>query len=169
MKHPAAICLLAMLWLAGCNQLPPPPGNLAVEINDLCTTCVDHIRCDAAGDSAEAGSFSVYVLEQKDFMAQIATIWQYLVQYVNPRQVDRRGVAVHRARLTAAGPRAIGAIDEGRAEQDLVTFQIRLPDGHIDQLSGRWYDSNGRELGSCTVLSRAEGRALLATLHDSAP
>ena len=155
-----ATMIVALLGLAGCGPLPGPERELAIPVNDLCTTCVDFLHCETDGSSGD--SLTLYVLEQKTFMAQIATIWQYLVQYVNPRKTDRRGVTVWTQ--SAAGPASSSA---GQAEQDLVTFEMRLPGARIDQYTGTWYDAGGTRLGSCRVLTRAEGRELLATLRGS--
>lgn len=152
--------ILVVLGLAGCGPLPGPERELAIEINDLCTTCVDFLRCEA--DAAAGDAMTLYVLEQKSFMAQIATIWQYLVQYINPRKTDQRGVMVWTA--SGDGPPTSST---GQAEQDLVTFEIRLPGARIDQYTGAWYGAGDTRLGSCRVLTRAEGRDLLASLRGS--
>jgi hypothetical protein len=159
MKRLAAV-IVALLGLAGCGPLPGPERELAIQVNALCTTCVDFLRCEAEG-SAE-GTLTLHVLEQKTFIAQIATIWQYLVQYINPRKTDRRGVTT----WTRSGE-APASSSSGMAEQDLVRFEIRLPGARIDQYTGAWYGSGDSRLGSCRALARAEGRDLLATLRDS--
>ena len=159
MKRLAAT-IVVLLALAGCGPLPGPERELAIEVNDLCTTCVEFLRCEA--DGSAAGSLTLYVLEQKSFMAQIATIWQYLVQYINPRKTDQRGVTV----WTASGQGAATSTS-GQAEQDLVTFQIRLPGARIDQYSGAWYGAGDTRLGNCRLLTRAQGRELLASLRGS--
>lgn len=159
MKRLAAT-IVALLGLAGCGPLPGPERELVIPVNDLCTTCVDFLRCEADGGAGDA--LTLYVLEQKTFMAQIATIWQYLVQYINPRKTDRRGVTTWTR--SGEGP---ASSSPGQAEQDLVTFEIRLPGARIDQYTGAWYGAGDSRLGSCRVLARAEGRDLLAALRDS--
>lgn len=159
MKRLAAM-IVALLGLAGCGSLPGPERELAIQVNDLCTTCVDFLRCEA--DGPDGDSLTLYVLEQKSFMAQIATIWQYLVQYVNPRKTDQRGVTVW-----TRGGQGPATRSTGQAEQDLVTFEIRLPAARIDQYTGAWYGAGDTRLGSCRVLTRAEGRDLLNSLRGS--
>lgn len=154
-----AVMMLA-LALAACGPLPGPERELVIPVNDLCTTCVDFLRCEA--DGAADGALTLYVLEQKTFMAQIATIWQYLVQYVNPRKTDRRGVTV----WTHSGQGSASS-STGQAEQDLVSFELRLPGARIDQYTGAWYGAGDTRLGSCRVLARAEGRELLASLRGT--
>jgi hypothetical protein len=152
--------IVALLGLAGCGPLPGPERELAIQVNDLCTTCVDFLRCEADGPAGD--SLTLYVLEQKSFMAQIATIWQYLVQYVNPRKTDQRGVTVWTR--SGQGP---ATSSTGQAEQDLVTFEIRLPGARVDQYTGAWYGAGDTRLGNCRTLTRAEGRDLLNSLRGS--
>ncbi|MCC5794883.1 MAG: hypothetical protein JJT85_09125 [Chromatiales bacterium] len=148
----------SLLALSACGPLPGPEGPLALEINELCTTCVDYLRCDPAQD--EDGGVTLYVLEQKTFVQQVATIGHYFMQYINPRTVDRRGVTV----LSRAGYSAPPAQEQGQAEQDLVEFVLRLPGARVDLYTGRWYGPDDMLLGSCRILPRNEGRELSAAL-----
>lgn len=153
--------LATLLALTGCGPLPGPEGPLAVEINELCTTCVDFLRCDLA--PADEGGVTLYVLEQKTFGQQVATIGHYFMQYINPRTVDRRGVTVLSRPAHAAAP----VQQQGQAEQDLVEFVLRLPGARVDLYTGNWYGADGTLLGSCQVLPRNEGRELRAALSGS--
>lgn len=153
--------LASLLALAGCGPLPGPEGPLALEINELCTTCVDFLRCDPA-PSGESG-FTLYVLEQKTFGQQVATIGHYFMQYINPRTVDRRAVTVLSLPTDAAAP----VQQQGQAEQDLVEFMLRLPGARVDLYTGSWYGTDDALLGSCRVLPRNEGRELRADLSGN--
>ena len=94
--RPAVLPMLVAvtLLLGACNRGPEPlpSTELRIRINLLCTTCDDFLQCRAS-DSTD--SFTLYRLREKSFWAQIATIWDYLIQSVHPKTSDRRPLTVY--------------------------------------------------------------------------
>src|SRR5512134_2693400 len=65
--------------------------TLLIPVNALCTTCNDFIRCDpAAGPDGGAATddYVLYHLRPKSMLAQMATIFDYLLQAVRQRKED---------------------------------------------------------------------------------
>jgi hypothetical protein len=131
--RPAVLPMLVAvtLLLGACNRGPEPlpATELRIRINLLCTTCDDFLQCRAS-DSTD--SFTLYRLREKSFWAQIATIWDYLIQSVHPKTSDRRPLTVYveqnsqRRVLTA----------EATARVDMVSGLITLPESLIDMRDG---------------------------------
>ena len=132
------------LILAGCSVRPEPTG-LALPIDRRCTTCDDFIACSPTDATAE----TLYHLQPKSFLAQVATIFDYLLQAVWQRAEDERAVRTY----TGTAPVATSA-----AAIDLVNHRIRIGDLTIDQTSGNWLASDGGIIGQCRLLPLAEGR-----------
>lgn len=159
--RPAVLPMLvaATLLLGACNRGPEPlpSTELRIRINLLCTTCDDFLQCRAS-DSTD--SFTLYRLREKSFWAQIATIWDYLIQSVHPKTSDRRPLTVYveqnsqRRVLTA----------EATARVDMVSGLITLPESLIDMRDGAWRSSRGEVLGRCVTLPRREGYAWVREL-----
>jgi hypothetical protein len=90
------LTLLLPLWAIGCSrQSPPIPAEqLQIKINLLCTTCDDFLQCTRTGQSVES-EFRLYRLREKSFFAQIATIWDYLIQWFHQKTNDRRPLTIY--------------------------------------------------------------------------
>lgn len=146
-----------VLLMAGCDRgpLPLPPESLQIRINLLCSTCDDFLRCERASAAPAANSYRLYRLREKTFWAQIATIWDYLIQLLRRKTSDTRPLSVYdnqgdlRRVLTA----------EGRARVDAAAGLILLPDSAIDMRNGDWRNSTGDLQGTCRTLPRREGYA----------
>jgi hypothetical protein len=144
----------------------------AVGISELCTVCNDVVRCERSADASVDGPpLVIYNLLEDSFWQQIATIWDYLVQYISPKTDDVRAMTVYEfASVDSKTPRVI---PDQQATVDAATLTIRLPDSQIDQVSGRWLRAGpgGVELmlGQCELLDFAAGRALLAGLSVNEP
>ena len=128
-------------------------GNVAIPVNPMCTTCEDYVRCDPA---TGGGTVELYWLRQKPFLAQLATIADYLFQFFRDRHEDHRPLTVY--------TEAAGGVAAGEAVTDLDRKRIQLPSGWIDQADGRWHGADGRPLGQCRLLTRPEGRELARSL-----
>lgn len=158
MKRHAIRALAAVAAVALLAACTPKPSDLklAIPVNALCTTCDDFVRCEASGTTD--GSYQLLHLENKTFWAQIATIWDFLVQAIHERKEDRRPLAIY---ASAGGPAQRGA----DAVTDLVQHRIAVPDGWIDQVNGEWHGTDGVVKGQCTLLPLPEGRELVKKLR----
>ncbi|MBU6379005.1 MAG: hypothetical protein KJS95_10795 [Gammaproteobacteria bacterium] len=152
----AALGLACLLGLAACDRgpAPLPPEALQIRINLLCTTCDDFLRCTR---TADAGSerYLLYRLREKSFWAQIATIWDYLVQWLRRKSADTRPLTIYE---NVNDARRVVLV-EGRARVDAVSGLIALPDASIDMRNGDWRDRAGELQGRCSTLKRREGYA----------
>jgi hypothetical protein len=156
--------------LAGCQ--PAPTGvDLSIPINARCTTCNDYVRCDGAAGSAAIydPTFDLYHLQPKDLLAQIATIWDYLVQMLRAKSEDRRPLTIYSQRpgRDRAFDREVTRDSEARI--DLVTHRIEVPGAWVDQQTGAWHHDNDQVAGQCRLLSRDEGRQLAELFAEPAP
>jgi hypothetical protein len=163
-RIPEIVLLLLVSLLSACGRPGGHgvPNDLAIPINLRCTTCDDFIRCTRqdAPTNALTGrpDNTVYRLKEKTFWAQIATIADYLLQFVRDKTVDERPLAIYRE---AGAVRTIEHDRAWRARIDVTAARITVPDRSIDQRSGNWYDSAGQSVGRCQALPRREGYALV--------
>jgi len=163
--------LLAVLlgMLAACGA-PPPKFDLLIPVNAKCTTCEDFIRCD--GGSANAAvydpTFDLYRLERKGILAQLATVWEFLIQLFHTRTEDLRPLSIYAQRPGIDDAFSRTVTRGGEARTDLVIHRIHLPSGWINQSTGEWHGPDGAIRGSCRLLKPAEGRELLGLFADAA-
>lgn len=163
------ILLIVVLGaLAGCGS-PPPQVALLIPVNAKCTTCEDFIRCD--GGSANAAvydpSFDIYRLEPKGILAQLATVWEFLIQLFHTRTEDFRPLSVYTQRPGVTGIMERSAAGKTEARVDLVRHRIHVPDGWIDQVTGERHGADDAYRGSCRLLSPADGRELLKLFTEA--
>lgn len=160
--RPAAVFIFGLLFLVGCGRAPapPPPESLHIRINLLCTTCDDFLRCERTVDAGRDQVYRLYRLREKSFWAQVATIWDYLVQWVHRNTVDTRPLTIYENE--GVDRRLVTA--EGRARIDGVIGLITLPDSSIEMRTGDWRDSTGELQGRCHALKRREGYAWVRSL-----
>ncbi len=154
------LALLSALWVAGCVRQPSPipAEQLQIKINLLCTTCDDFLQCRTTGESIES-DFTLYRLREKSFFAQIATIWDYLIQWVHRKTDDKRPLTVY---VEQGGvPRVL--VPDATARVDLVTGLITLPDATIDMRDGHWL-VDGESAGQCRSMVRRDGYRWLRSL-----
>ncbi len=148
--------------LLGCNS-PEPQVQLLISVNAKCTTCEDFIRCDGGSGNAAVydPTFDIYQLKPKGTLAQLATVWEFLIQLFHTRTEDLRPLSIYSQRPgdTAAFKRTTTGNAEART--DLVVHRIYLAEGWIDQVNGEWRGPNGALRGSCRLLTPADGRELL--------
>ncbi|MCL4721643.1 MAG: hypothetical protein KJ041_06730 [Gammaproteobacteria bacterium] len=150
--------LASVALLAGCAKPDTPrvEGPLAIEILELCTVCVEVLRCD--GDGRQAA----YVMDEKGAWAQVVTIWDYFADFFRPRTEDFRDVISYE--LGDDQRTVIARSDRQKARLDIWNRKVYLPDSILDQKTGAWLGSDGRVLGSCVHLSPTDGRALATAL-----
>ena len=163
------LLVLLMGLLAGCRA-PPPAAELLIPVNAKCTTCEDFIRCDAGSGNAAVydPTFDLYKLERKGVLAQLATVWEFLIQLFHTRTEDFRPLTVYAQRAGDAAGLSRSVTQGGEARTDLVSRRIHLPSGWIDQVTGAWHGVDDATRGSCRVLPPAEGRELLKLFADVA-
>lgn len=154
------LALLLALWVAGCARQPSPipAEQLQIKINLLCTTCDDFLQCRKTSESIES-DFTLYRLREKSFFAQIATIWDYLVQWAHRKTDDRRPLTVY---VEQRGVSRV-LVSDATARVDLVTGLITLPDSTIDMRDGRWF-IDGVSAGQCHAMVRRDGYRWLRSL-----
>jgi len=147
------LAILSALCVAGCARQSPsiPAEQLQIKINLLCTTCDDFLQCRKSGESIES-DFTLYRLREKSFFAQIATIWDYLVQWVHRKTDDRRPLTVY---VEQRGVSRV-LVSDATARVDLVTGLLTLPDSTIDMRDGRWF-IDGVSAGQCHAMVRRDG------------
>lgn len=154
--------LLGSLWLAGCDRGPAalPAESLQIRINLLCTTCDDFLRCERSADVDRPAVYRIYRLREKSFWAQIATIWDYLVQWLQRKTSDQRPLTVY---LNEGETKRVLELP-GVARVDAVAGLISLPDSSIDMRQGEWRDLRGELQGRCASLPRRQGYAWVRAL-----
>lgn len=148
---------MACLLVAACQRGPAalPAETLQIRINLLCTTCDDFLRCSHSADAARSELYRIYRLREKSFWAQIATIWDYLVQWVHRKTRDQRPLVVY---LNDGEVRRVLELP-GEATVDAAVGMISLPDSSIDMRNGDWRNLRGELQGRCSTLPRREGYA----------
>lgn len=153
----SATLVAALLLVAGCARgpAPLPAESLQIRINLLCSTCDDFIRCEASGRAPEANSYRLYRLREKSFWAQIATIWDYLIQLIRRKTTDVRPLSVYE---NQGELRRVSSV-VGTARIDAASGLIQLPGSTIDMRNGEWRTSTGDLQGQCRTLPRREGYA----------
>lgn len=164
----SATLLVVLLALGACAPRAEriPAEQLQIRINLLCTTCDDFLRCQTTADSDD---FVLYRLREKSFWAQIATIWDYLIQSVRPKTADSRPLTIY-AQSTLGGSTTRRVLLDGSraradmAKVDMVTGLITLPDSLVDMRNGDWRNPQGAILGSCSTMPRREGYAWIRAL-----
>ncbi|MBM4212953.1 MAG: hypothetical protein FJ179_04470 [Gammaproteobacteria bacterium] len=151
------LALIALLTLTGCDRgaAPLSTESLQIRINLLCTTCDDFLRCERAADVGRDEVYRLYRLREKSFWAQIATIWDYLVQWLRRKTSDSRPLTIYEN----DGHQKRVALEEGRARVDMAAGLITLPDSSIDMRSAEWRTLTGELQGRCLTLKRRDGYA----------
>jgi hypothetical protein len=136
---------------------------LLIPVNSKCTTCDDFIRCDAgsANPAIYDPTFDVYRLEPKGTLAQLATVWEFLIQLFYTRTEDFRPLSIYSQRPGTAAPFERTITGDAEARTDLVQHRIFVPQGWIDQATGARHGADDQPHGSCRLLKPAEGRELL--------
>lgn len=153
---------LGSLLLVGCTRGPAalPAESLQIRINLLCTTCDDFLRCTRSADAGRPEVYHLYRLREKSFWAQIATIWDYLVQWLQRKTSDQRPLTIY---LNEGEARRVLDMS-GVARIDAVAGLISLPDSSIDMRNGEWRNPRGELQGQCVTLPRREGYAWVRAL-----
>jgi hypothetical protein len=163
MSRPQAgvTALAALLALAACSRpgTAPVEGPLAIDIPELCTVCVEVLRCE--GPTRRVA----YVMDEKDAWAQIATIWDYFAQFFRPKTEDFRPLTVYEL---GEDPRTALAARTGlKARLDIWHRRVELPDAVVVQKTGDWLAADGTPLGTCIGLPRGEDRQYAKALASS--
>jgi len=156
------VCVLGSLaLLAACDRgpAPLPAESLQIRLNLLCTTCDDFLRCERSDVAAAEQRYRLYRLREKTFWAQIATIGDYLVQWLHRKTSDERPLTVY-----ARDGEQRRVEFEGAAKVDLAAGLLSLPDSSIDLRNGEWRDPRGELQGRCRTLPRREGYAWVRAL-----
>lgn len=158
----------AILLVAGVTACTPEPNDttLLIPVNPLCTTCDDFIHCDTttAQDNADpTGTYMLYHLRPKSSLAQMATIFDFLLQAFRQREEDLRPLSAY-----APGTEGPQFDPDAEAVTNLLSHRISVPDGWIDQVNGDWHGANDGIRGRCRLLPIAEGRQLIKQLRQNA-
>ena len=148
--------------LLGCSS-PQPQLQLLIPVNDKCTTCEDFIRCDVGSVNAAVydPTFDIYRLKPKGTLAQLATVWDFLIQLFYTRPEDVRPLSVYAQRRDETEAFKRSATENLEARIDLIQHRIRLPEGWINQVNGEWHGAGDTPRGSCRLLAAADAREVL--------
>ena len=154
--------------LSGCAA-PTPQVELLIPLNAKCTTCEDFIRCERNSGNAAVydPSFNIYRLEPKGMLAQLATVWEFLIQLFYTRTEDVRPLSIYAQRPGDMEAFKRSTTGEAEARIDLVEHRIYLPDGWIDQVTGVWHGADDAPRGACRVLAPADGREALKLFAEA--
>lgn len=154
-----AMALALCLWLGACGSAAPSQSGFRIAVDLRCTTCNDFMRCTA--ENADAAypqiPLTVYRLREKSFWSQVATIGDYLFQWVRSKSSDRRPFVAYK-RVEGVWSTS----SAGEAIIDTAVARIVLGGASIDQRSGAWITPGAA--GLCAVMPRKEGFALVRQL-----
>lgn len=154
-----AAAAFAVLSIAGCARpsAPQVQGPLAIDIPELCTRCVEVLRCEGGGRRV------AYVMAEKSTWAQILTIWDYFAAFFRPKTEDFRDLTSYELgeRPAEVLQRQAGQ----RARLDVWQRRVELPGAVVEQKTGAWLTADGRAMGTCTHLPRGEDRRYAARLE----
>lgn len=153
------VALVALLAACARPTTPQVQGPLSIEVQELCTVCIEVLRCEGSERR------TVYVMDEKGAWAQIATIWDYFADVFRPKTEDFREVTVYE--LAADGTAVKSRTNGLEVRLDVWNRRIELPDSVVDQKSGKWLGLDGSALGLCTVLPRGPDRELAKTLENA--
>ncbi len=159
-RAPAAVAAaLTLLALSGCSRpaAPQVQGPLAIDIPELCTRCVEVLRCEGSGRRV------AYVLAEKSTWAQIVTIWDYFAAFFRPKTEDFRDLIVYE--LGERPAEVLSRQPEQQARLDVWQRRVELPGALVEQKTGAWLTTDGRVMGTCTHLPRGEDRRYAAQLE----
>lgn len=148
-----------VLALAACTRpaTPQVQGPLAIDIPELCTRCVEVLRCEGGGRRV------AYVLAEKSAWAQIVTIRDYFVAFFRPKTEDFRDLTSYE--LGERPAEVLSRHPGQQARLDVWQRRVELPGALVEQQSGAWLTADGRVMGACTHLPRGEDRRYAAQLE----
>jgi hypothetical protein len=152
-----ALAFACLLVACARPDTPSVEGPLAIDIPELCTVCVEVLRCEGASRR------TAYVMEEKDTWAQIATIWDYFKMFFAPKTEDFRDLAVYELAEDLKTP--VSARGDLEARLDVWNRRVELPDSVVVQKTGEWQSRDGATLGSCTLLGRGPDREFKRSLE----
>jgi hypothetical protein len=160
--------VVLVVFLMGCAA-PTPQVELLIPVNAKCTTCEDFIRCEGTTGNAAVydPSFDIYRLEPKGTLAQLATVWEFLIQLFYTRTEDVRPLSIYAQRPGETEAFKRSTTNNAEARIDLIQHRINLPDGWIDQVTGERLGADDALRGSCRVLAPADGRELLKLFAET--
>ncbi len=150
--------LAAALMVTACSSPAGPrvEGPLLIDIPELCTVCIEVLRCEGSGRQV------AYVMDQKDAWAQVVTIWDYFAAFFRPKTEDFRKLTVYE--LAADGSTVVSHQAGLQARLDVWQRRVELPGAVVEQKTGAWLGVDGGALGSCSHLPRGDDRKLATQL-----
>lgn len=162
LRSPLRAVVLAaagVLALAACTRpaTPQVQGPLAIDIPELCTRCVEVLRCEGGGRRV------AYVLAEKSTWAQIVTIWDYFAAFFRPKTEDFRALTSYE--LGERPAEVLSRQSGQQARLDVWQRRVELPGAVVEQKTGAWRTVDGRPMGACTHLPRGEDRRFAAQLE----
>lgn len=142
------------------------------EFGELCTMCEATVVCSqtelpGVEDLSKPGAapYTLYHFHTKTFFGQMATIWDYMVRWIEPVVRESRPVTIYK--VPADG---IGSDSRSRRETtvylSLEPALIEINGQQIDRWSRQWADADGTVLGAC---QRLPLRDTWRVLQDAQP
>lgn len=151
------LTLVCLLSACARPDTPRVERPLAIDIPELCTVCVEVLRCEGTARR------TAYVMDEKDAWAQIATIWDYMKMFFTPKVEDFRDLTVYE--LAADWRTPVSVRRDLEVRLDVWNRRVELPDSVVVQKTGEWLSLDGTGLGRCTLLARGPDRQFKRALE----
>jgi hypothetical protein len=156
--------LLAASPLAADDGPEPVDMLLHSKFGELCTMCEATVVCASRDVSAvsvddliqpTAGPYTLYHFHTKTFLGQIATIYDFLIRWIEPVITEKRPLTIYE--IPAAGEEAAG---RGRIETSVELSRnppmITVGQRQIERHTREWRSLDGEVLGACRRLPLRE-------------
>jgi len=176
--RPAALACLTLAFYAtgAAAETGNDPDEMLLhnKFGELCTMCEATVVCtsgDVSGITVDqleqggGGRLTLYHFHTKTFLGQIATIYDYMIRWIEPVITEKRPLTIYS--IPAADDKSAGrARIETTVELSLEPPLITIENRQIERRSREWRTADGQVLGSC---KRLPLRDTWAFLQASAP
>jgi hypothetical protein len=172
LKQAALIGIALICHTAGLSaETSSDPDEMLLhnKFGELCTMCEATVVCASRDVSnvtvdelnqATGGPYTLYHFHTKTFLGQIATIYDYLIRWIEPVITEKRPVTIYA--IPAAGDASVArARTETNAELSLEPPVIAIDKQQIERRSREWRSADGQALGSCKRLPLRDTWAFL--------
>lgn len=165
--------VIALTALAGAGARAEEQQYLLLmnRFGELCTMCEAVVLCAegeaAAPDVADlakpgTGPYTIYHFQTKTFWGQVATIWDYLIRWVEPVIREERPVRIYRVGAGGAAG-SDRSLEERMANLSIDPPLLDMEVRRINRKSSAWETPQGQAVGSCARLPIKEGLGFVKT------